>query len=100
VAGGNNVHESAGELQRRHSQEEGGPPVAPTPLSVSSRLTTDGEQNEADAQLKTTGGKAYVRHGVEVPVLPWPDQTPHHGARGSGVVIWGVHRDASCGLLH
>ncbi len=45
----------------------------------------------------TLVGSAHARDGTEVPVLPWPDQTPHNGdrSRGSGAVIWCVRRDAS-----
>jgi hypothetical protein len=49
----------------------------------------------------TLVGPAHARDGTEVPVLPWPDQTPHNGdrSRASGAVLWCVHRDASCRRL-
>jgi len=52
-------------------------------------LTTERNQNEADAELKTAGGKAHATDGVKVPVLKWLDQTPHHGLRRSGVLSHG-----------
>jgi hypothetical protein len=49
-------------------------------------LTTERDQNEADAELKAAGSKAHATDGMEVSVLKWPDQTPHHGVWRSGVV--------------
>ncbi len=95
------IHVTAQELQRGIHQEPRCQPVAFAPLSVSSRAATEREQNEAQAESKTAGGKAHASDGTAVPVLPWPDQTPHNGdrSRGSGAVIWCVHRDASCRRL-
>lgn len=95
------IHITAQELQRRGHQEPRRPPVAFATFSVSPRAATKGEQNEADAEIKAAGGKAHVRGGAEVPGLPWPDQTTHNGdrSRGSGGVLWCVHRDASCRRL-
>jgi hypothetical protein len=42
-------------------------------------LTTERDQNEADAELTAASGKAHPSDGVEVSVLKWPDQTSHHG---------------------
>jgi hypothetical protein len=33
------------------------------------------------APESTLAGPAHARDGTEVPVLPWPDQTPHDGDR-------------------
>jgi hypothetical protein len=52
-------------------------------------LTTERDQNEADAELKAASGKAHATDGMEVSVRKWPDQTPHHGVRRSGVVSHG-----------
>lgn len=83
------VHVAAQQLQPRHPQEPRCPPVAFAPLSVSSRLTAKRDQNEADAELKAASGKAHATDGMEVSVLKWPDQAPHHGLRSSGVVSHG-----------
>jgi hypothetical protein len=42
----------------------------------------------------TLAGPAHAVDGMEVQVLPWPDQTPHNGdrSRGNGVVIWCAER--------
>ncbi len=84
--GDSHVHVAAQQLQPRHPQEPRCPPVAFAPLSVSSRLTTKRDQNEADAELKAASGKAHATDGMEVSVLKWPDQAPHQGVRRSGVV--------------
>ncbi|HEY2075686.1 MAG TPA: hypothetical protein VGH53_05055 [Streptosporangiaceae bacterium] len=57
-------------------------------------MTTERDQNEADTQLKATSGKAHATNGMEVSVLKWPDQTPHHKVRRSGVVSHGARRFA------
>jgi hypothetical protein len=58
------------------------------PLLVSSRATAETGQNGANAERKAAGGKAHARDGLQVPVLPWRDQTPRNGGSspGSGVV--------------
>jgi hypothetical protein len=87
--GDSHVKVAAQQLQCRHPQEPRCPSIAFAPLSVSSRLTTERDQNEADAQLKAASGKPHATDGMEVSVLKWPDQTPHHGVRSNGVVNHG-----------
>jgi hypothetical protein len=52
-------------------------------------LTTKRDKNEADAELKAASSKAHATDGMEVSVLKWPDQTPHHGMRRTGVISHG-----------
>jgi hypothetical protein len=86
--GDSHVHVAAQQLQCRYPEEPRCPPVAFAPLSISSRLPTERDQNEADAELKAASGKAHATDGVEVSVLKWPDQAPH---RGHGMCVCTSH---------
>ena len=97
-AGHLHLHIAAKELQRRIDQEPRCQPVAFAPILASFRLTSEREQNEAEGESKAAGSKAHARNGTEVAVLPWQHRASHEGLQGSGVVIWCVHRDASCHL--
>jgi hypothetical protein len=92
--GESHVDVAAQQLQRCHREEERCPPVALAPLSVSSRVPTERDQNEANAELKAASGQAHATDGMKMSVLKWPDQVPHHGVQRSGVVSHSARRFA------